>query len=176
MTIAPYPPIPLISGPTTPGAAATPTAASNAFPPSARISSPAFVASGCAELTMPLVPIAGRVAVFLLAGPSTGSGSDSDRARCGVCPVVSSSLVPSDAVVSAAGTVFCVVRFSGGAPSFWALDCTPQEHRIPTISATMSDLLKKCSPKDTVTGQYISDGLDSRRQGDYSRSGSASHS
>ena len=72
--MAPYPPTPLIIGSTTPSEAATATAASKAFPPSSMISNPARVASGCAELTMPLVPTAGRAAVFRLAGPSRASG------------------------------------------------------------------------------------------------------
>jgi hypothetical protein len=50
------------------------------------ISSPAFVASGCAELTMPFVPTAGLFAVFLLAGPSTGPAS---------CSAVASGVVGS---------------------------------------------------------------------------------
>src|SRR5215210_492994 len=64
MAIAPYPPMPLIIGSTTFRAAATATAASKAFPPSERISSPARVAYGLAELTMPEGPIAGLVGVF----------------------------------------------------------------------------------------------------------------
>src|SRR5215211_699639 len=66
--------MPLIPGSTTFRAAATATAASKAFPPSWRISRPALVASGWAELTIPLVPTAGRVGVFLLAGPSADAG------------------------------------------------------------------------------------------------------
>ena len=94
--MAPYPPTPLIIGSTTFRAAETATAASKAFPPSSRISSPARVASGCAELTIPFVPTAGLLAVFLLAGPSTGLSS---RAGSGVV----------GPVVSVEGRAFCVV-------------------------------------------------------------------
>src|SRR5215208_5985087 len=62
--MAPSPPMPLIIGSTTPSEAATATAASKAFPPSSMIPNPARVVSGCAELTMPLVPTAGLAAVF----------------------------------------------------------------------------------------------------------------
>jgi hypothetical protein len=118
--MAPYPPMPLISGSTTFSAAATATAASKALPPSARISSPAFVASGCAELTMPLVPTAGRVAVFRLAGPSTSSGSDSSRRAEVAGPVVCSSAEPPPGeVVSSTGAVS-----STGVPSPEALSWT----------------------------------------------------
>src|ERR671938_294591 len=71
MTIAPYPPMPLIIGSTTFRAAATATDASKALPPSARTFRPARVASGLAELTIPDAPTAGLVGVF-----SLGSGSE----------------------------------------------------------------------------------------------------
>lgn len=50
------PPMPVHDGSVTLRAAAVATAASAALPPSARISSPAWVASGWLEATMPLVP------------------------------------------------------------------------------------------------------------------------
>src|SRR5918998_6070603 len=142
MTIAPYPPTPLIIGSTTLSAAATATAASNAFPPSARISRPAFVASGCAELTIPLVPIAGRVAVLLVAGPSTGSGSISSARAGDAGSVVSSPVELPDVVVSSADTATSVVPPLREASSFWALDWTPQEHRTPTSNVARIILLK----------------------------------
>src|ERR671917_2866555 len=63
--------MPLIIGSTTPRAAAPATAASKALPPSSRISRPARVARGFAELTMPEDPVAGLVAVFWV-----GSGTE----------------------------------------------------------------------------------------------------
>src|SRR5918996_3384172 len=63
--------MPLIIGSTTPRAAATATAASKALPPSSRISRPARVARGFAELTMPEDPVAGLVEVFWV-----GSGTE----------------------------------------------------------------------------------------------------
>src|SRR5918993_3221712 len=93
--------MPLIYGSTTPREAATATAASKPLPPSSRTSRPACVASGWAELTIPLVPTAVRVGVLLLAGPSLGpdpatvvGGSGST----GVSP--SAGFVPGDEVCS----------------------------------------------------------------------------
>src|SRR5215204_3481388 len=120
MTIAPYPPTPLIIGSTTPSAAETATAASKAFPPASRTSSPARVASGWAVLTIPLVPTAGRFAVFLLAGSSTGPSSCS-AAGSGVVPVVFS---PVEVASSAAPL-----------PREASLDWAPQEQRRTTSSA-----------------------------------------
>src|SRR5215207_437946 len=132
--------MPLISGSTTFRAAATATAASKAFPPSSRISSPALVASGWAELTMPLVPTAGRVAVFLLAGPPAGSWPAS--AGEVVCPVVSplTSLF-SGAVVSSEEAASLPTVSWREAPS-GAVDLALHEHTIPTTSATRSSRLK----------------------------------
>src|SRR5918993_1067059 len=64
MALPPSPPMPLIIGSTTSSPAAPATAASKALPPSERISSPARVAYGLAELTIPDVPTAGSVVVF----------------------------------------------------------------------------------------------------------------
>ena len=50
------PPTPLLAGSTTVSAAATASAASTALPPSCRTCSPACVASGCDEATMPRCP------------------------------------------------------------------------------------------------------------------------
>src|SRR5215204_319496 len=128
MTIAPYPPTPLIIGSTTPSEAATATAASKAFPPSSMISNPARVASGCAELIMPLVPTAGRAAVFRLAGPSRTSGSAvvAGALRSGV----SSAVLTSGAAV-VLGTVCSTIvagspASSPAAPS-GAVDPVPHE-------------------------------------------------
>src|SRR5215203_637293 len=63
--------MPLIIGSTTPRAAATATAASKALPPSSRISRPARVARGFAELTMLEDPVAGLVEVLWV-----GSGTE----------------------------------------------------------------------------------------------------
>jgi hypothetical protein len=131
--------MPLIIGSTTFKAAATATAASKALPPFWSTSSPARVASGWAELTMPLVPRAGRVGVFLVAGPSTGSGSDS-AARAGA--VVFSPVEPSEAAVSCVDEVFPTVLASRRALSFRALDGAPQDHSTPTSNATRRILLK----------------------------------
>src|SRR5215831_13574105 len=57
--------MPDIIGSTTFNVAAIATAASNAFPPAARMSNPACVARGWAELTMPDVPTAGTLDVSL---------------------------------------------------------------------------------------------------------------
>jgi hypothetical protein len=51
--MVPYPPIPDMGGSTTFRAATTATAASKAFPPDSRMATPASVASGWAELTIP---------------------------------------------------------------------------------------------------------------------------
>ncbi len=59
--MVPYPPIPDIMGSTTLRAAATATAASNAFPPRSSTSTPTRVARGWAVETMPPVAIAGTV-------------------------------------------------------------------------------------------------------------------
>ena len=53
MIMKPPPPRPEANGSTTPSASETATAASTAFPPSARISRPASAASGWAATTMP---------------------------------------------------------------------------------------------------------------------------
>src|SRR5918998_3033794 len=140
MTIAPYPPTPLIIGSTTLRAAAAATAASKAFPPSARISRPAFVASGWAELTIPFVPTAGRVDVFLLAGPSTGLGAGSSARARSAGSVGSSVVRLPDAVVSSTDAASSAVLSSRG--SFWAPDWTPQEHRAPTSNKARRILLK----------------------------------
>ena len=75
---------------------------------------------------MPFAPIAGRVAVFLLAGPLAGS----------------SPVELSDAVVSPADAASAAVRSSRGSASSWALDWTPQEHKAPTSTATRRILLR----------------------------------
>src|SRR5262245_7538735 len=62
--------MPDIIGSTTFRVADTVTAASKALPPASRISSPAWVASGCAVLTIPRVPTAGADAVLRLPGES----------------------------------------------------------------------------------------------------------
>src|SRR5215217_3570054 len=58
--------MPDMYGSTTPRAAPTATAASNALPPSASTSRPDCVASGWAELTIPEAPTAGLDVVFWL--------------------------------------------------------------------------------------------------------------
>src|ERR687897_1228468 len=125
--MAPYPPTPLIIGSTTFGGGERPPAASKAFPPSSRISSPARVASGCAELTIPFVPTAGLLAVFLLAGPSTGLSSRADSGVVGP-------------VVSVEGRAFCVVSpvpsFTRDVPSSPILDRALQEHRAASKRAS----------------------------------------
>src|ERR671913_1928945 len=128
--MAPYPPMPLIIGSTTPSEAATATAASKAFPPSSMISNPARVASGCAELIMPLVPTAGRTAVFRLAGPSRTSGS---AVVAGApCSGVSSALLSSGAAVvsgKACSAVVAGLPASFPAATSEAVDPVPQEQR-----------------------------------------------
>src|SRR5882672_3485079 len=70
MRLTPNPPTPDIIGSTTFSVAATATAASKALPPASRISSPACVANGCAELIIPCLPTAGREVVLRLVGLS----------------------------------------------------------------------------------------------------------
>src|SRR3712207_779210 len=131
--------MPLIIGSTTFRAAATATAASKAFPPSSRISSPALVASGWAELTMPLVPTAGRVAVFLLAGPSTRSWSAPVASAEAPAPVVGPVLSPPaplspDVIVPSEVASLPALSLAPSGVVGWA----PHEHRMPTRSTASS--------------------------------------
>jgi hypothetical protein len=130
--------MPLIIGSTTANAAETATAASKAFPPSLRTSSPACVASGWAELTTPFVPTAGRFAVFLLAGPSTGSDTGFEVAGPVLSPVKSAGVV-----VRSEEEASSPVVPAREALSLRALDWTLQEHKSPTSNATRRILLKK---------------------------------
>jgi hypothetical protein len=107
------------------------------------ISNPARVASGCAELTMPLVPTAGRTAVFRLAGPSRTSGSAvvAGALRSGV----SSALVSSGVAVVSGTVCFTDVAgspvFSCAAPSE-AVDPVPQEQRTTANSVARMTLFE----------------------------------
>jgi hypothetical protein len=94
---------------------------------------------------MPLVPTAGRVAVFLLAGPSTGSGLGSVV----VGPVVSllTGLLSGAVVSSEVATSLPTVSWRE-APS-GVVDLALHEHTIPTISARRSSRLKTC-PRSEV--------------------------
>src|SRR5947209_4633514 len=82
--------MPDIIGSTTFSVAATATAASKALPPASRMSSPACVANGWAELTIPRLPTAGRAAVLRLAGwsgcavarPAAPTNPPSTNATC----------------------------------------------------------------------------------------------
>jgi hypothetical protein len=69
------------------------------------------VASGCAELTIPFVPTAGRVGVFLLAGPSAGAGSR-DEAGSSTRAVVSPSVEPPPGESFASTVAFSPEAFS----------------------------------------------------------------
>jgi hypothetical protein len=73
---------------------------------------------------MPFVPIAGRVAVFLVAGPALGAA--------GTVGSVVSSLAELSDVVAFPAACSVVPR---GLSSFRALEGTPQEHRTPRSSA-----------------------------------------
>src|SRR5829696_345596 len=141
MTKAPYPPTPLIIGSTTPRAAETATAASKAFPPASRTSSPARVASGWAELTMPFVPTAGRPVVFLLAGPSTGPASCPAAGSGVVGSVASSAVFPERWGLSS--VVSTGVLPSPEAPSSRAPDWAPQEHRTTSTNASRKGFFDK---------------------------------
>src|ERR671921_1486025 len=141
--MAPYPPMPLIIGSTTPSEAATATAASKAFPPSSMISNPARVARGCAELTIPLVPTAGRIAVFRLAGPSRTSGSAvvAGALRSGA----SSTLLSSGATVvseTVCSTVVAGSPASSPAAPSEAVDPVPQEQRTTANRVARMALFK----------------------------------
>jgi hypothetical protein len=107
------------------------------------ISNPARVARGCAELTMPLVPTAGRTAVFRLAGPSRTSGS----------AVVAGTLrsgLPSALLSSGAAVVsrtVCSTVVAGSVASFpaapsEAIEPVPQEQRTPANRIARMALLK----------------------------------
>src|SRR5215203_371329 len=100
--------MPLIIGSTTPKAAATTTAASNALPPLWRILRPDRVASGLAELTMPEAPTAGVVGVFTLgsglepaAGVEVAGLGVSSAARLSSKEVVSSPVSTCGALFGA---------------------------------------------------------------------------
>jgi hypothetical protein len=126
MIIAPYPPTPDIIGSTTFKAAPTATAASKALPPSARVFTPACVASGLAELTMPDLPTAGLVVVFWLI-------------LRGVVSADSGSAVVDEEVGPAVSSPSTEPSFEEVLSKFAA--CV-QELRIPTINTTKSILLK----------------------------------
>src|SRR5215216_2190796 len=137
MTTAPYPPMPLIIGSTTPKLVATATAASKAFPPSARISRPACVAKGLAELTIPDAPIAGLVDVLWL-GFGAGSATDAEV----VGSVVSSPAIPSSEEVVSSPASSRRALFSE------AVDGA-QELNIATANTTKNakSILLKYAPK-----------------------------
>ena len=99
---------------------------------------------------MPFVPTAGRVAVLVLAGPSTGFGSDSASRAGGVLrPVVSSLPEPSGAVVSLADAASPAAPRSRWVSSLWPLDWTPQ---VLTVCRTVvADLGPPGDPQFVLT-------------------------
>src|SRR5262249_52937992 len=109
--------MPDIIGSTTFSVAATATAASKALPPASRISRPAWVASGCAELIIPRVPTAGREAVLRLVGVAwaararqTASTKPPSKSANGQPPVMLISLPPVSLI-----TISGALRGSHGA-------------------------------------------------------------
>jgi hypothetical protein len=114
------------------------------LPPSASISNPASVASGCALLTIPLVPTAGASDVFVLAAPSRRGSSSGSATVVGVAVL---SVVSSTADL-------CVVVCSSGL-AFGAADCwVPQETRTMTINTTKNIRINTRS-KDTFRQKRV---------------------
>src|SRR3712207_6117889 len=126
--------MPLIIGSVTPRAAATATDASKALPPSSSTSTPARVAYGLAELTMPDPATAGVLTVFWVGSISTLATG------IGGSATVSSSTVASSETLSSAAR---------GAPSE-AEERALQEFRTATTNtkkAIKKILLKTNAPQ-----------------------------
>src|SRR3712207_5161663 len=125
--------MPLIIGSTTPRVAATATAASKALPPCERISRPAWVARGLAELTIPEDPVAGLVGLFWVGSRAVLAAGLETAGSAVSSPTTDSS----DAASSSAR----------GASSKTE-DRAPQE-LSPATSTTMKDI-KKIFLKDML--------------------------
>jgi hypothetical protein len=128
--------MPLIIGSTTPRAAATVTAASKALPPSSRISRPARVARGFAELTMPEDPVAGLVEVFWV-----GSGTELEMDIEVDDPVISPAASSTEEVASS--PAFSREALSGEAD--WA-------HELSTTKSNPTKSNKTRFPTSLLTG------------------------
>src|SRR5215204_2880483 len=150
--------MPLIIGSVTPRAAATATEASKALPPSSSTSTPARVAEGLAELTMPDPATAGVLTVFCVGSISTLATG------VGISASVSSPTVASSETLSSAAL---------GAPSETE-DRAPQELRTATTDNTTKAmkkifLKKKCSSNELrILAQRITPNEKNNRGAAYS--------